>query len=135
MFNCRSSYLTLAHHKQVNPIVNPRVNPRGWVVKKRLRARAATVRQTPVAQTRREHKPTWGIRGAKKKIDIIFRFSLKMEYPRAYKWDIIEDPRIFNDIPFMGLPREYPYSYSPRRSTKHSSSSSIEFNCRSSYPG
>jgi len=51
----------------------------------------------------------------RKKYDIIFRFSLKMEYPRAYKWNLIEYPRIFNDIPFMGLPQEYPYSYSPRR--------------------
>jgi len=38
-----------------------------------------------------------------------------MEYSRAYKWNIIEYPRIFNDVPFMGLPQEYPYSYSPRR--------------------
>jgi len=29
------------------------------------------------------------------KYDIIFRFSLKMEYPRAYKWNIIEYLRIF----------------------------------------
>jgi len=46
--NCRSSYPILTHHKQVNPIVNPRVNPRGWVVKKRSRARAVMARQTPV---------------------------------------------------------------------------------------
>jgi len=38
-----------------------------------------------------------------------------MEYPRAYKWNIIEYPRIFNDIPFMGLPQEYPYSDFLRR--------------------
>ena len=48
LFNCRSFYPTLAHHKQINPIVNPRANPRGWVVKKRLRARAVMARQTPV---------------------------------------------------------------------------------------
>ena len=60
-----------------------------------------------------------GLRGEyaepRKKYDLIFRFSLKTEYPRAYKWNLIEYPRIFNEIPFMGLPQEYPYSYSPRR--------------------
>jgi len=58
---------------------------------------------------------TWGIRGATKQIRYYVPISLKMEYPRAYKWNTIEYPRIFNDIPFMGLPQEYPYSYSPRR--------------------
>jgi len=45
--------------------------------------------------------PTWGIRGAKKKNTILYYIlRLNMEYPRAYKWNIIEYPRIFNDIPF-----------------------------------
>ena len=37
-----------------------------------------------------------------------------MEYPRAYKWNIIEYP--LKDIIFhLGLPQEYAYSYSPCR--------------------
>ena len=40
----------------------------------------------------------------RKTYDIIFRFCLKMEYPQAYKWNIIEYPRIFNDIPFRVKP-------------------------------
>jgi len=40
----------------------------------------------------------------RKKYDIIFRFSLKMEYPRAYKWNIIEYPRKYDIIFHLGLP-------------------------------
>jgi len=60
-----------------------------------------------------------GLRGEyaerRKKYDIILQIRLNMEYPRAYKWNIIEYPRIFNDIPFMCLPQEYAYQYSPCR--------------------
>ena len=38
-----------------------------------------------------------------------------MEYPRAYKWNIIEYPLKYDMIFHLGLPQEYAYSYSPRR--------------------
>ena len=38
-----------------------------------------------------------------------------MEYPRAYKWHIIEYPLKYDIIFDLGLPQEYAYSYSPRR--------------------
>ena len=38
-----------------------------------------------------------------------------MEYPRAYKWNIIEYPLKYDIIFHLGLPQEYAYSYSPRR--------------------
>ena len=38
-----------------------------------------------------------------------------MEYPRAYKWNIIEYPLKYDIIFLLGLPQEYAYSYSPRR--------------------
>jgi len=53
----------------------------------------------------------------RKKYVILFRFSLKMEYPRTYKWNIIEYPRKYDIILHLGLPQEYPDSYSPRRYT------------------
>ena len=38
-----------------------------------------------------------------------------MEYPRAYKWHVIEYPLKYDIILHLGLPQEYSYSYSPRR--------------------
>ena len=38
-----------------------------------------------------------------------------MEYPRAYKRNIIEYPLKYDIIFHLGLPQEYAYSYSPRR--------------------
>ena len=42
-----------------------------------------------------------------------------MEYPRAYKWNIIEYPLKYAIIFHLGLPQEYSYSYSPRRLSTH----------------
>ena len=38
-----------------------------------------------------------------------------MEYPRAYKWNIIEYPPKYDVLFHLGFPQEYSYSYSPRR--------------------
>jgi len=38
-----------------------------------------------------------------------------MQYPPAYKWNIIEYPRKYDIIFHLGLPQEYAYAYSPRR--------------------
>jgi len=59
-----------------------------------------------------------GLRGEyaerRKKYDRIFRFSFKMEYPRAFKRNIIESPLKHDIIFHLGLPQEYAYSYFPQ---------------------
>jgi len=54
-------------------------------------------------------------RSEEKNTIIHYILRLNMEYPRAYKWNIIEYPQKYDIIFHLGLPQEYPYSYSPRR--------------------
>jgi len=95
-----------------------RVNPNPIQASFAKRRKLTELTDDGLHKSSRYHDPTWGIRGAKKKNTILyFILRLNMEYPRAYKWNIIEYPLKYNIIFHLGLPQEYPYSYSPRRAT------------------